>query len=397
MRNKTQLTALLIGLLIASLVALPVLAVVPVEPTYIQDPADVITVDGDTSDWDLTEDYFADMYKAANPNFEVLSKLYLRYDCTTFTLYALVLVEPGHTIDADLLPDEHYLKVGSTTLVDDTDQPADGTPPDFHWVGLSGDGTTAEGWEASTELWPGEYTNFNVHTDVDDGETSAVTNRSIDLTLFCWDMGDLPDTYPTSWSGTSDGPRHQIGNLWLGDFIDAEYNGIPTSTCDGDDLDHTNDDEDGVVRTADWSVGTNGAQIRVDVTGGTGYLFGWIDWNENGTFDTGEMVLNNVALGTGAHLLNFDVPSSVDFNTEPTLCTRFRLYEESQSSATPWGEAVNGEVEDYCWDFGPNAVTMTSLSAGADNRPSITLALAATLMTVGVLGVRVLRRRDSLN
>jgi hypothetical protein len=382
--------------LVVSLVALPALAVVPSsEPTYIEDPADTITVDGDTSDWDLTENYFADMYRAGDPGKDVLSKLYLRYDCTTFTLYALVLVEPGHTIDVDFGDGEHYIKLGnSTTLVDDTDGD-DGTPPDFHWVGLSGDGTTAQGWEASTELWPDAYTNFNVHTQVDDGETSAVTGRSIDLTLICWDLGDLPDTYPTTWSDTKDGPRHQIGNIWLGDYIDAEYDGVPTSTCDGDDLNQSPNDEDGVVRTTNWSVGTDGAQIRVDVTGGTGYLYGWIDWNEDGVFGSGEMVLSNVALPSGSHLLSFDVPASVDFGTEPTFGTRFRLYEDTPASPSPSGEAINGEVEDYCWSFGPNAVTTISLSAGADNGPAITLALTATLMTVGVLGVRILGRRDS--
>ena len=151
------------------------------EPSY-----GVAVVDGDYSEWDLPNDYFADMYKAADPDKDVLSKLYLRYDCSTHTLYALVLVEPGHPVDADIPADNHFVKLGNDTkLVDGTDYPPDGTPPDFAWIGLSTDGTTADGWEASAYLAPATYSNLNAHTDVDDMETSAVTNRAISLTLDC--------------------------------------------------------------------------------------------------------------------------------------------------------------------------------------------------------------------
>ncbi len=147
-------------------------------------------VDGNPAEWDLTNDFFANMHLAANPDKAVLAKLYLRYDCQTQTLYALVLTEPGHTIAAGIPLDEHYLKIGVKTLVN-ASAGDDGTPPDFAWInrrpGPYGD--VADGWEASAPLSTGNYSNFNAHTDVDyDGsewDTAAVPNRSIQMNIVC--------------------------------------------------------------------------------------------------------------------------------------------------------------------------------------------------------------------
>jgi len=67
------------------------------------------------------------------------------------------------------------------------------SPQDFEWVGLSGDGTTAQGWKASATLAPGTYNNLNVHTQVDDNQTSAVENRAIDLVIACPQLTSIGD------------------------------------------------------------------------------------------------------------------------------------------------------------------------------------------------------------
>ena len=60
------------------------------------------------------------MYRAGDPTKDVLGRLYLRYDCSTETLYALVDVaddiDPSYFIDADHNNDpagEHFIKIGS--------------------------------------------------------------------------------------------------------------------------------------------------------------------------------------------------------------------------------------------------------------------------------------------
>jgi hypothetical protein len=173
---------LLGGLLLA---AQPAYAATPPEPTYAS-----ATVDGDYSEWDLTNDHFAHMYRAGDPLKPIESHLYLRYDCRTNTLYALVLAEEG--VEVLEQPDDAFVKLGNTTkLVDGNDSPPDGTPPDFEWI--TDNGTT--GWEASASLAPRIYSNLNVHVQVlanDESQTSAVADRAILLDIRC-ETGGTPD------------------------------------------------------------------------------------------------------------------------------------------------------------------------------------------------------------
>ncbi len=151
-------------------------------------------VDGNAGEWDLAADFFANMHRAGNPAFDVLSKLYLRYDCAASTLYLLVLAEPGAQIESFYTVSENWAKVNNQLKVSNLSGD-DGVPPDFHYI--SSNGTYAAGWEASFVVTPGSYTNFNVHTQVFDGsagaQTSAVANRSILLTLDCTRLGSIGD------------------------------------------------------------------------------------------------------------------------------------------------------------------------------------------------------------
>ncbi|OQW93867.1 MAG: hypothetical protein BWK79_08905, partial [Beggiatoa sp. IS2] len=68
--------------------------------------AGTATVDGNTSDWNLTTDASTRMCEAGWINTdgscntkEQLSTLYTRYNCNTNTMYVLVLKANGHTAD----------------------------------------------------------------------------------------------------------------------------------------------------------------------------------------------------------------------------------------------------------------------------------------------------------
>jgi hypothetical protein len=91
-------------------------------------------VDGTIAEWNVVDDLFSDMIRAGGNGGQtkVESKLYLRYDCTTHTVFANVRAEPGVTIAADL-PGESFIKVGGVKKVDGTTGD-DGTAPDFSWV-----------------------------------------------------------------------------------------------------------------------------------------------------------------------------------------------------------------------------------------------------------------------
>jgi hypothetical protein len=147
------------------------------------------TVDGNTAEWNLPTDFFADMTRAGmvDANHPVESKVYLRYDITNQVLYVLVLAEPGIPAivsvgDAWAAINDISSKVFTGASVNDA------TQPNFAWVGQGYDGNNAHalGYEASFSLAPGNYL-IILHLEVfDDGETqtSATEGLKAGIDLF---------------------------------------------------------------------------------------------------------------------------------------------------------------------------------------------------------------------
>lgn len=85
-----------------------------------------------------------------------------------------------------------------------------------------------------------------------------------------------------------------------------------------------------------------GALVAVTVTG-SGYLDGWIDWNNNGVFDpASEQVFHSVPVSDGINTLTIYAPPSA---TDGLRWARFRVSPEG--NLQPTGLAIGGEVEDY--------------------------------------------------
>jgi len=134
------------------------------------------TVDGDPSEWNLAQDFFANMHRAGKADKPLESKAYLRYDCLTHTMYVLVLSEPG--VPCEIIPGTAWVALNSQNnkvVLDSSGD--DGIPPDFAYVGVGYDGNAAHarGYEASFPLAVGTY-NLIVHVDVFDAgntQTSA--------------------------------------------------------------------------------------------------------------------------------------------------------------------------------------------------------------------------------
>ncbi len=195
MKKQTIFSSILV--IAAALLLIPsslVVAANPPEPTYIDEANGIYppTLNDDSyADWDLNNDFFADMLWAwgLGGHDEVLAELYLRYDCGSGYLYALVRpVEIDGTTPTIRSEDtdEHWITIDGTTMVIDTDG-YDGSPPDLAFI--NDNGTTAEGWEAVFFLAQGSYS-LNAHTNVNyDGEsqTAGIEDQSTALLLDCGD------------------------------------------------------------------------------------------------------------------------------------------------------------------------------------------------------------------
>ncbi len=189
-------------------------------------------------------------------------------------------------------------------------------------------------------------------------DAATVTNRDFAFeSNQDFDFGDLPQTYSTTLEGNPDGPRHVVpatATLYLGNGVDIDANGQPTSDATGDDTDTDGDDDDGISVIGNWANGANGGMIDITVAG-TGYLIGWIDFNEDGDFtDSGERIIErSVTPGTISNY-QFDIPAGTFGSGAVTLNARFRLFDAAPlfPSLSYFGFAANGEVEDYQWVWG---------------------------------------------
>lgn len=202
-----------------------------------------------------------------------------------------------------------------------------------------------------------------------------------------FDYGDLPSLMSNTLL-TNNGARHLIhlntngtaapGQIYLGAVVDAENDGQPSGLANGDDANGV-DDEDGITATiATWSQ-AGGGSVTATVGGGSGWLVGWVDWNNDGIFSDSEMAFSQ-AVATGSQTINFSVPIS----TFPAggLRTRFRLFTSqaaaqqvgiamggTNEAAADIGPAANGEVEDYIF-VSSAAVQLESFTASCAIAPN---------------------------
>jgi hypothetical protein len=248
-------------------------------------------------------------------------------------------------------------------------------------------------------------------------------NDSLDLVIQVFaavsvDFGDLDEisgNYNTmladQGNGEIFGAGHVVSSLYLGSSVDSELDGQPNGNSDGlGDDQSTSDDENGVVPTGNWVAGSStGGHVRVTVTGGDACLYGWIDWNRNGTFINNATALGSTAndriiaqsVTSGVYDIDFIVPTAVNLQAD-TLNARFRLYPRDPGGNCWTGtgnfskypdryQHYGGEVEDYTWGFGPTAITLQSATATPGAPVLVGLLAGVTLLAAG--GLVVLRRR----
>jgi hypothetical protein len=356
------------------------------EPTY-----GLASVDGDSSEW-TSSDFIADMYKAGDPTKEVLSQLYMRYDCNTETMFVFV---SSNGVSLPILTEdgeEVWIKVdGPNNKVVTSDDEGSGSTPDFAWVGkpLTAD-TTAKGWEGSFHLAANGTYDIEVHCNVWEDDLSQ-TSSTVDLTVTVncgeLDFGDAPN------SGCYDVAGHNIvyggegPKVKLGSTVDAEPSYDGNVNADDDDFDGYNDDEEAVTFYKKNPDGTytlisgdkfkKGDDYRVVVSaelypGESATLAAWFDFFADCAFgnEQEELIINNVTLANGGteiatitYTQDFTVPAGA---TEATTYLRFRL-NSPVGTLSPTGiPSGYGEVEDYVTSIGseePVSVDLATFSA----------------------------------
>ncbi|MEQ8786611.1 MAG: choice-of-anchor L domain-containing protein [Pirellulaceae bacterium] len=173
-------------------------------------------------------------------------------------------------------------------------------------------------------------------------KSDDTTSFSIVLGIPDSDLGDAPDPYPTQIS--EGGAYHAVAGvdpLRLGALIDIEPNGAAPP-----DTDNTIGlvDEDGVTTAGLFSTGTATFTFQ---SSGPGKVDGWIDYNQNGVWETSEQVFISRDVVAGANPFQIVVPAVAPDG----YWARFRL--STDGGLAPTGGAADGEVEDYLLQIGP--------------------------------------------
>ncbi len=169
------------------------------------------------------------------------------------------------------------------------------------------------------------------------------------------DFSDLDNTLysPASHQSAPDGNSDNIPDganaYWLGTIVDYESVDVSSGSATGDDNDAV-DDEDGLIIPASLSAGTNAVftvTVNSNTTGKTVHFGLWIDWNEDGTFDS---LYVDSGITSSPTNVNVTIPVPVTYSGG-TVNIRLRAFDTAPTSADSSGDFKNGEVEDYQRSF----------------------------------------------
>jgi len=207
-----------------------------------------------------------------------------------------------------------------------------------------------------------------------------VEDYYVDINQF--DFGDAPDTSPGTSANNyntlleSNGPRHIVRarrKLFLGTRITVEHNANQNETATGDDLLEGIIDDGIMTPLYPLVEGKGTYQVTAyatNMTGDKAYLYAWLDGNQNGVFEYGEMIHNGPLLipSTTSGLpqkvrLTWTVPMEFIENhtyIRVRLTSDEALYQspvgnEDAEDTRSLGEAIDGEVEDYYLEIVPDS------------------------------------------
>ena len=164
------------------------------------------------------------------------------------------------------------------------------------------------------------------------------------------DFGDAPASYDAGIPASS---AVSFFDLRIGDEADAEEHQNSSLAADGDDIlnSGSTNDEDGLFSIPSIVAGATSFSVTVSVFNNTGVavkLYGWIDTDGNGVFDTNEYAAINVPSSASQQsvVLSFSgLPPF--FSAIGYSYLRLRITNVALTAANATGAFGKGEVEDH--------------------------------------------------
>ncbi len=176
-------------------------------------------------------------------------------------------------------------------------------------------------------------------------EFERLTNLTTDDTFIvsvslAQDYGSAPASYDTAST------YHTVGDLFMGTAVTADALAALTPARDSDGDTEVSSAYRALPAgaTMPGAVGSSYSATVPITSSAAGKICGWIDWDNSGTYETGERQCATFASGTANKTLTWQVP--VGFTPSATWM-RLRASYDTTGVETPVGALGSGEVEDY--------------------------------------------------
>jgi hypothetical protein len=188
-------------------------------------------------------------------------------------------------------------------------------------------------------------------------------SRAYTLTPVITDFGDWNGSGAATITATS----NRNSNIRLGLTVDAETVVTPNAGATADDTTNTGstDDEDGV--TMPGSI-TKGASVTIPVSVFNNnvaglQLQGWIDFNNDGTFNNTDVTsggerIYNAAVAANAAQQTVNMTFTVPANASPGTQRGARFRFSNSATTTPTSTGASGEIEDYVTTIACSTITI---------------------------------------
>ncbi len=179
-----------------------------------------------------------------------------------------------------------------------------------------------------------------------------------------YDFGDAPESYGTLLK--DNGPRHLLNGYLNFSSISmssiapcTEDDGKPSLLADADDA--KQDEDDIVLPALTTTAESYSAVVSVfNLSGRKATISGWIDFNKNGLFDSGERTQATIPTDMRGYItLKW---SGISGLTPGRTYARFRIASQAKDVSSPTGYADSGEVQDYSLMIGQAALPVELVS-----------------------------------
>jgi hypothetical protein len=205
-----------------------------------------------------------------------------------------------------------------------------GTNSTFNWTGSLATGASAVVNLPNVTTTAGAHT-FNVTLSGPNGQPDAVPGNNTGSSAFS--VGSACTCLSYCSAGATNTSFEKISNVTFNTINNNSTGGIGYQ-------DFTN------LSTTVTQGSTYPLSVTISSPDNNDEIRAWIDWNQNGVFDSGEQVMLVVTGSAGPHTANVTVPAGATLGS-----TRLRVrlhWLTSGPNNTPCGTSTYGQVEDYC-------------------------------------------------